>query len=104
MAQFRDQFYHMQHRKGRNDNRIWLLVKLLKWTKVDLPIETISLAGGQRDSSTDMGLVFANCDRGVQNIKDWCDSQCRKPWRYEPSGTFLFRSMNDAAIFKLRWF
>lgn len=102
MIQLREHTFTTMRRKGRNDNMVWFLSNLLKWSKLDVPLPAIRQAGGGDPKSLDG--VFENCDRGIQTMKAWCDSQCSGRWRYEPSGTFMFRSQKDAALFKLRWF
>jgi len=101
MISMRERTFNQMRRKGRNERMIWLLQKVLRWSVVEVSVENISRAGGGEPKNLD--AVFENCDRGVNTMKTWCADQCSTRWRYEPTGTFMFRSMKDAALFKLRW-
>jgi len=101
MRQLNNLTFRTQRRKGRNESRIWLLTKL-GWHFVTVPLTSISAAGGNPNARGLEG-VFANNDRGIQNMKDWCEANCTKKWRYEPAGVFIFKSVADATLFKLAW-
>jgi hypothetical protein len=100
--------------RRRNETMIWLL-ETIGWTRIDMPTEMVAAAGHDvtgyeapdrltlGNFHSTLQKVFLNNDRGIAEMQSWCDTQCRKPWRYEPGCTFLFRSKKDAAIFKLTW-
>ena len=37
------------------------------------------------------------------DMKDWCSDNCNKKWRHCKHGYFVFRSKQDAVLFKMSW-
>jgi hypothetical protein len=93
--------YRKSRLKSRNHNNIrWL--KFFRWHFVNVSLDII-LNSGTNPNATGLQDVFDNMDSGLQRMKDWCEYNCKKKWRYEPNGTFIFKSHNDAVLFKIFW-